>query len=112
GKEVLELAKGIQCTAAAKPALQTREEVFTFASRIPLSNPVIKNLMVGAFFRDLVDFYEREYKEGVRPQLTVALLDERIGIVGVPGEFFCSHSLNLKRRARLDHLLFLGYCND
>jgi hypothetical protein len=32
--------------------------------------------------------------------------------VGVSGEFFCSHSLDLKRRARLEHILFLGYCND
>ena len=28
------------------------------------------------------------------------------------GEFFCGHALALKRRARLGHLLFLGYCND
>jgi hypothetical protein len=40
------------------------------------------------------------------------LLDGRIGIVGVSGEFFCDHALHLKRRARLEHLLFLGYCND
>jgi hypothetical protein len=28
------------------------------------------------------------------------------------GEFFCGHALSLNRRAQLDHLLFLGYCND
>jgi len=44
--------------------------------------------------------------------MTTALLDGRIGIVGVSGEFFCGHSLSLKRRARLEHVLFLGYCND
>src|SRR5204863_2383016 len=47
-----------------------------------------------------------------RPHLTTALLDERIGIVGVSGEFFSSHALQLKRRARFEQLLFLGYCND
>src|SRR5262249_57212680 len=65
-----------------------------------------------AFFKELIDFYEREYREGIRPHLTTAILDGRIGFVGVSGEFFCSHSLSLKKRARLDHLLFLGYCND
>ena len=60
----------------------------------------------------MIDFYEREYREGIRPHLTTALFDSRIGIVGVSGEFFSSHALQLKRRARLDHLLFLGYCND
>src|SRR5205085_10775967 len=57
-------------------------------------------------------FYERGYSGGVRPSLTVALLDGRVGFVGVSGEFFCGHALSLRRRARLDHLLFLGYCND
>jgi neutral ceramidase len=39
-------------------------------------------------------------------------LDNRVGFVGVSGEFFCGHSISLKRRARLEHLFFLGYCND
>ena len=42
----------------------------------------------------------------------MALLNGSIGFVGVSGEFFCRHSLDLKRRARLDHVFFLGYCND
>ncbi len=112
GKQALEMAAGIRCEAAAMPSLHARDETFTFSNRLPLSNPAINAIMVRAFFRDLVEFYQREYKDGVRPQLTVALLNERIGIVGVSGEFFCNHSLNLKRRARLEHVLFLGYCND
>jgi hypothetical protein len=112
GQEVLELIKTITCKVADKPKLQVSEDDFRFKSRIDLGNPLIKGMFVKAFFQDLVDFYEREYREGVRPHLTVALLNNRIGFVGVSGEFFCSHSLNLKRRARLDHLFFLGYCND
>ena len=61
---------------------------------------------------ELVEFFVREYRDGVRPHLSVALLSEQIGFVGVSGEFFCSHALSLKRRARLAHLFFLGYCND
>src|SRR5204863_6237194 len=57
-------------------------------------------------------FYEREYREGIRPRLTAALLGGRVGLVGVSGEVFCAHALRLRERARLDHLLFLGYCND
>jgi hypothetical protein len=40
------------------------------------------------------------------------LLNNNLGFVGVSGEFFCGHSLSLKRRARLEHVFFLGYCND
>jgi neutral ceramidase len=112
GREALALAATIQCSAADKPVLLVAEDDFQFKSRVDLSSPVIRAAFVAAFFRELVDFYEREYREGVRPHLTTALLDGRIGFVGVSGEFFCGHALSLKRRARLEQLLFLGYCND
>jgi hypothetical protein len=112
GREVLALAGKIRCAAPAQPTLTVHTEDFQFKSRIDIGNSVVKTALSMAFFRELIDFYEREYKEGIRPQSTVALLDGRIGLVGVSGEFFCGHSLSLKRRARLDHVLFLGYCND
>jgi hypothetical protein len=112
GREALALIKAIRCTAADKPTLQVREEDFQFKSRLDLSKPLTRKLLSSAFFPELVAFYEREYRDGVRPHLTTALLDGRIGFVGVSGEFFCGHSLSLKRRARLEHLFFLGYCND
>ncbi len=117
GHEVLALVKDIRCTARRAggvnpPVLQMREEDFTFKPRLNLSNPLVRATLNQAFFPELIAFYEREYREGVRPHLTVALLDGRIGFVGVSGEFFCGHALSLKRRARLDHLFFLGYCND
>ena len=112
GRRVLALAKTIRCTADPQPTLQAREDDFKFAKRFDLNDRRIRAMFEIAFFKDLVDFYEREYREGIRPHLTTALLNGRIGFVGVSGEFFCGHSLSLKRRARLPHLLFLGYCND
>jgi len=112
GREALALAKAIRCKESKGAALAVREEDFVFKSRIDLGNALVRVLYDRAFFPKLVDFYEREYREGVRPHLTVALLDGCIGFVGVSGEFFCGHSLSLKRRARLEHVLFLGYCND
>ena len=121
GQEALALAKTIRCESAGdralplpapKHQLQVTEDDFRFKSRIDLANPAIKASYVHAFFPGIVDFYDREYQEGVRPHLTTALLDGQIGIVGVSGEFFCGHSLSLKKRARLEHVLFLGYCND
>jgi hypothetical protein len=112
GRELLQLATTIHCASLDKAALAVREEDFAFKPRIDLANPFTRAAMDRAFFPELVGFYRNEYREGVRPHLTVAVLDGRIGFVGVSGEFFCGHSLSLKRRARLEHLLFLGYCND
>jgi hypothetical protein len=112
GREVLRLAGTVRCAAEEEPTLRVREEDFQFRSRIDLGNPGVRLLLGAAFFSDLIAFYEREYRNGVRPHLTVAVLNGRVGLVGVSGEFFCGHALSLKRRARLEHLLFLGYCND
>jgi hypothetical protein len=112
GREVLALAKMIRCGPWAKPTLKVAEEDFRFDCRVDLGNPAVKLALGTAFYPDLVAFFEREYKDGVRPHLTTALLDGRIGFVGVSGEVFSAHSLHLKRRARLEHLFFLGYCND
>ena len=111
-REALALAKTVRCKESRDATLATREEDFVFKSRVDLGNSLVRRLYDTAFFPRLVDFYEREYRDGVRPHLTVALLDSRIGFVGVSGEFFCGHALSLKRRARLEHVLFLGYCND
>lgn len=112
GQEVLALSKSIEAKLEKPSGLQVRERSFVFAKRLELSNPVVRFALGKAFFPELIDFYEREYREGVRPQVTTALLDDRIALVGVSGEVFCSHALHLKKRARLEHLLFLGYCND
>ena len=42
----------------------------------------------------------------------MAPLDGTVGFVGVSGELFCEHALTLRRRARLRHLVMMGYCND
>jgi hypothetical protein len=112
GREALALIREIRCPPDLTASLQVREDDFRFRCRLDLGNPAIRFLLGRAFFPELIGFYEREYREGVRPHLTTALLAGRIGLVGVSGEFFCGHSLSLKRRARLDHLVFVGYCND
>ncbi|MCS6849897.1 MAG: neutral/alkaline non-lysosomal ceramidase N-terminal domain-containing protein [Gemmataceae bacterium] len=112
GREVLRLLPRIRCPSDDPPSVQIREEERVFRSRVDLTNPFTRAALSAAFFPDLIAFYEREYREGIRTRLTTALVNGRIGLVGVSGEFFCGHSLSLKRRARLDHVLFLGYCND
>jgi hypothetical protein len=111
-EEVIGLARTIRVEDLAKGGLATHEETFRFTPRVNLKNPAVSLSLKAAFYPEFISFYEREYLEGVRPALTVALLDERIGFVGVSGEVFCAHALHLKRRARLEHLFFLGYCND
>jgi hypothetical protein len=112
GREVLDVIKTIRCGESGRPTLSAADDELTFKSRLDVGNPIVKAALGRAFFPDLIAFYEREYRDGVRPRLTVAVLDGKVGFVGVSGEFFCGHAISLRRRARLEHLLFCGYCND
>lgn len=109
---VLKLIKEKKLKTVDAKTVQVKEDDFRFKSRVEFDNFILRIAFRKAFFPELVAFYEREYREGVRPHLTTALLGEKIAIVGASGEFFCGHSLSLKRRARVDHVFFLGYCND
>lgn len=112
GRAALDLAATISCVPADDFSIRAAEDDFRFGRRVDLSSPEVRLAYNLAFFPALIDFYEREYRDGIRPHLTTALLGGRTGLVGVSGEFFCGHALGLRRRARLEHLLFLGYCND
>jgi hypothetical protein len=112
GREVMSLSKSVRCDAAGRSVLKVANEELTFKSRLDVGNPIVAAALSRAFFPDLIAFYEREYRAGIRPQSTVAVLDGKIGFVGVSGEFFSGHALSLRRRARLEQLFFCGYCND
>lgn len=109
--EALKVSAGIKFTAR-KPSLGLAREDFKFKARVDISNPFVMGAYSAAFYPALVAAYEREYREGVRPRVTVALLDGTFGLVGMSGEPFCGHGLSLKRRARLERVFVLGYCND
>lgn len=110
-REVTRLASSLTSSEVPHPSLVVREERFGFVSRTDLSNPLTRAAYSVAFFPELVANYVDEYAEGVRPRLTVALLNGDIALVGVSGEFFCNHAIRLKERAWVKQLFFFGYCN-
>ncbi len=111
GREVVKLASSLKPEEITKPSLVVREERFKFTSRTDWSNPAIRVAYGFAFFPELIPNYTDEYADGIRPRLTVALLNGDIALVGASGEFFCNHSIRLKERARVKQLFFFGYCN-
>ncbi len=111
GEEVVRLARVAESAVPARPSIRSDSEEFRFSSRVDLSDPVTYLKYCVAFFKDLVDAYVEEYREGVRPRLEVAVLNGEIALVGASGEFFCTHALRLKSRSPLEHTFFLGYAN-
>ncbi len=111
GREVIQLSGSLKPQDVANPSLTVREDRFQFGSRTNFKDPFTTMAFGAAFFPELVPNYLDEYKDGIRPRLTVATLNQDIAFIGVSGEFFSNHSLRLKERARVPHLFFLGYCN-
>lgn len=112
GEDLLKLAGTIKTATVKESILVTDRQEFKFNSVVDITNPQIKYALGKAFFPELITFFEKEYKDGVRPTVTVAILDNAIGFVGVSGELFCEHAISLRRRARLQHVVVMGYCND
>jgi hypothetical protein len=111
GREAVKLVTSLTPQEATQPSLEVREDRFKFIPRVDLSNPLVRGVYEKAFFPELIPNYIDEYADGVRPRLTVALLNREIALVGVSGEFFSNHAIRLKERARVKQLFFFGYCN-
>jgi neutral ceramidase len=111
GREVIKLASSLTPAEVAKPSLVVKEDRLKFTSRTDLSDPRVRTGYSLAFFPELIPNFVDEYADGVRPRLTVAMLNGDITLVGVSGEFFSNHSIRLKERARVKQLFFFGYCN-
>jgi len=109
--EVVQLVSSLKDDETLHPSLKVREKQFLFESRVNLKDPRLRAQLGRMFFPELIANYVDEYGQGIRPRLTVAVLDQQVALVGVSGEFFCSHSIRLKQRARLQQLFFFGYCN-
>ena len=111
GREAVKLARTLAPAPPERPSLRLREERFRFASRVDLKNPIIAMMYEKAFFPELVRNYQDEYAEGVHPRLMAGLINGDIGLVAASGEFFSSHAVRLRERARLKTLFFFGYSN-
>jgi neutral ceramidase len=111
GREAVKLASSLEPKTVEKPSLVVREERFRFDARTDLNNPLVKAAYSFAFFPELVANFVDEYADGIRPRLTVAVLNRDLAFVGASGEFFCQHAIRLRERARVERLFFFGYCN-
>jgi hypothetical protein len=111
GREAGKLSRGLEFRNPPGLSLAVHEDRFQFTSRFPHANPVLRFVFERAFFPELVANYVDEYAQGVRPRLTVATLGDDLAFVAVSGEFFATHAIRLKERARIRTLLFAGYAN-
>lgn len=111
GDKVIAIAQGITTQAPETPSIEGIDDRFSFPSRIDFGRPDVQALYKQAFFPEFMALLDDYSDNTVRPRLTTVLINDQLALVGGSGEFFCSHSLRLKERARGVKTLFFGYCN-
>ncbi|MEX0675940.1 MAG: neutral/alkaline non-lysosomal ceramidase N-terminal domain-containing protein [Pirellulales bacterium] len=111
GEEVVSLAQSIETKVPKSPSIKAKIDRFNFSSRLDFNNRLLVATFHRAFFPELVNNFVREFRDGIRPEMTTVLLNGEVALVGASGEFFCNHSKRLKERAYVDDVLFFGYCN-
>jgi hypothetical protein len=109
--QIIKFSSTLKAESIERPSLQVADRRFKFACRLDLGNPAVRRRCDALFFPELISNYVDQYAAGVQPHLTVAVLNQEIAFVGGSGEFFSSHSIRLKERARFKNLFFVGYCN-
>jgi neutral ceramidase len=112
-EQVLEVAGAIESQVPARPRLQAKEQVFEYATRLPMGNPLTTLMFSQAFFPELAAASTTDdlQQSQIHPRLTVVLINRELALVGGSGEFFCQHSVRLKERSRAAKTFFFGYCN-
>ena len=111
GDDVVALASNVKAETPENPSVQARVNRFKFTSRVDFKNPVLVAAYQGAFFPEITKNYVEEFAEGIEPELTTALINGELALVGGSGEFFSGHSTRLKERCDVRDTLFFGYCN-
>lgn len=111
GDHVVSLAQSIESKAPEKPSIKAKIDDYKFSSRVPFDNPFVVGSFKAAFFPELVANFMADYQNGIQPQSTTVLLNDKLALVGGSGEFFCNHSNRLKQRSYVPDTLFFGYCN-
>lgn len=111
GNHVISLAESVETVVPKKPSIQAKVDKFNFASRMDFNNRLLLMTFNKAFFPELVNNFARDFRDGIRPEMTTVVLNGNLALVGGSGEFFCNHSNRLKERSYVPHTLFFGYCN-
>lgn len=113
GKEVVRVTEEIRTEIPEKQSILSQTDTFEFPTRLPFSNPLMTAMFGTAFFPELAQASLSEDLRSnlIHPELTTVLLNGELALVGGSGEFFSSHSVRLKERARGVKTFFFGYCN-
>ncbi len=109
--EAIDLARAARAASPRSHSLGSAVDHFRFESRVNFKGALTFLVYSRAFFPELIRNFFREMEDGIRAEVTTAVVDREVAFVGVPGEPFSQHAVRLRQRAYIPCVLVLGYCN-
>lgn len=101
----------IVTSVPAAPSVGVIEDVFSYKTRLDMTDPFILGTFKNAFFPEILAMIEELPNSTITPKMSTALLNGELAMVGGAGEFFSAHSVRLKRESAAKKSLFFGLCN-
>jgi len=112
GQKVIELARNCKTKQPEDATIESYYKQYEFESRVNFKSPVVQAMFRQAFFPELANASIDDVIDNVvEAQLSVAVLNDELALVGGSGEFFSEHSVDIKERSLATKTLFIGYCN-
>ena len=114
GQEAARVAKDIRTNPAAEPSLQFVEDTMTFPVRWNAQK--FREGMLATYgpriYEDHADLLDKESpRRELSLPVTTVLINQKIALMGMPGEPFVDFQINWRARCPLRDAFFVGYAN-
>ena len=114
GQEAARVAKDIRTNPAAEPSLQFVEDTMTFPVRWNAQK--FREGMLATYgpriYEDHADLLNKESpRRELSLPVTTVLINQKIALMGMPGEPFVDFQINWRARCPLRDAFFVGYAN-
>jgi len=108
--EVIRVSKLIDIHDSGETDLIARTERMPIGLRWDINAPEVRSALEKRY-GGLVKAYLERFKLPMVGDLVTVTLGDDLAIVGLPGEFFVQHGLDLKSRCVIPNTFVCGYCN-
>ena len=110
-EEAVRVAKAVKMHVLNETDLTVRTEVIAVAPRWDMTDPKVLGFLEERYGKAVVQAYLSRFEFPMKGDLVTATLGDDLAMVGLPGEFFVQHGLDLKARSVIPNTFVFGYCN-
>ncbi len=110
--ETIRVVKAVKMHEPNASDLTVRTEVIPVEPRWDIADPKFLEPIEKQYGKALAKAYLSRFELPMKGDLVTVTLGDDLAIVGLPGQFFVQHSLDLKARSAIPNTFVFGLCNE